>query len=150
MSEPSTSIPTEALGGRTCATCACFFAQINPLNPQQLQGFCRRTVAKPYQARVQQPQVLNGEPRIDKRTGQPILETVQVHGMMYDLTDAHGSCFDGWRPLGTLPGERAAEAMLRIALPRLLQNPDMPEELRQVIQAAMTALSGPEPKTLAS
>lgn len=119
----------EERGGRSCANCACYFEQVDK-NAAGLpvQGFCSRnpTTAYPYQTQRQkldsagQPMTLI--PR--KRTSGPIpdqplpvMETVNEIAFLFLPMKADNWCHDGWRPKGTLPGERRIEAVLRMHAP---------------------------------
>jgi hypothetical protein len=139
----STPLPTETLGGRICATCACFVVVTNPQNVSQQQGFCRRNAAREYEMKIPQQQVVNGVPRIDRHSGAPIMEQVAVTGYMYDRTLPGGSCFDGWRPIGSLPGERLVDSMLRAALPQFIAivSKDLPPELRSLLEQVRDAMA---------
>jgi hypothetical protein len=94
---------------RCCANCACYFVVPNPQNPMQSQGFCRREPANTAQVAVEVPMVNGkGEVMMQKdKTGRevPRMERRQQMAYVFDLTNASSVCFDGWRPLGTQPGD---------------------------------------------
>lgn len=95
----------EALKGRSCANCACYFESANPNNPKEVQGFCRRAPAEMAELRMQEERRdLKGNVVI--KDGQPVMQPVKVIAYVFKTTTATGICFDGWRALGTLPGER--------------------------------------------
>ncbi len=109
MSEPaigSASVPWDPveLGGRTCSACACYFESINPEDPKQFQGFCRRLPADMTKVRGQVPR-LDGQGKAVLRDGVPVMNSAEIIGFLYKPTQRDGTCFDGWRPKGTLPGQ---------------------------------------------
>lgn len=112
MNVPSiggTTVPWDPaeLQGRTCSACACYFESINPDDAKQFQGFCRRLPADMTEVRVQVPRRdREGQPVI--RDGQPVMNNERVAGFIFKPTQREGTCFDGWRPKGTLPGASSA------------------------------------------
>jgi len=139
---PQPSIPQPALWdaaelqGRECHACACYFESVNPENAKQVQGFCRRSPAELQQVRGQ-------EPRMDARTGQPVLRDGQpvmqpalITGYLFKAQPRNGTCWDGWRPKGTLPGESFGERSIRLLKPiieQLLEGQHVPSEVRDAI-----------------
>lgn len=100
---------------RTCATCACSKIESVPTRPNEKQMFCRRNSAFAAEMRVEVPRIgRDGKPVI--RDGKPVMEAGKANMFLYPPTDARLTCFDGWRPIGTLPGDRweMAAAMLPI------------------------------------
>src|ERR1700692_1112216 len=93
---------------RSCANCACNIMQKHMLNPLEQQMFCRREPPTAAQMRGETPRIRDGKPVMDKHTGKPIMESVQQLVYLYKPVTAESVCFDGWRPEGTLPGERAS------------------------------------------
>jgi hypothetical protein len=115
------AVPWDAalLKGRECATCACYFEQANPENALQSQGFCRRLPADMQQMRALEPRTdLQGNVMLGKDQ-KPIMQPTQVVGYLFKPTKRDGTCFDGWRALGTLPGERNIDTSVRHARDRL-------------------------------
>jgi hypothetical protein len=109
MNQPEPSIVPTApwdpaeLEGRTCNACACYFESVNPEDPKQFQGFCRRSPADMQKVRGQVPRLdLKGKPVI--KDGVPVMNTAEIIGFLYRPTQREGTCFDGWREKGTLPG----------------------------------------------
>jgi hypothetical protein len=135
----------ELLKGRDCGTCACYFEQANPENPVMVQGFCRRVPAEMQQMRVlEERRDLQGN--VVMRDGKPIMQPTTAIGYLFKPTKKDGTCFDGWRALGTLPGERPIETSMRLATDRL--GPllgQIPKEVRPFL-AALFGLSL-EPET---
>jgi hypothetical protein len=133
----------ELLKGRNCGSCACYYEQPNPENPAEVQGFCRRVPAKMQQMRVlEERRDLQGN--VVMRDGKPIMQPTVAIGYLFELTKKDGTCFDGWRALGTLPGERPIETSMRLASDRmqpLLSS--LPQDFRPFL-SALFGLS-PEP-----
>jgi hypothetical protein len=124
---------------RTCANCACSIIQEAPTLGKQL--FCRLNPAIGKMVRTQVPRIIKGQPQV--RDGKPVMEQGEALGFMFAPTMATLVCFDGWRPLGTLPGDftyRSSDIERRFGagLDRLLN--DMKED------AALQALAR-EPMT---
>lgn len=107
MSEPTIAAgvpwdPAE-LQGRTCNACACYFESVNPEDPKQFQGFCRRQPADMQKVRGQVPR-LDGKGQPVLKDGVPVMNSAEIIGFLYRPTQREGTCFDGWREKGTLPG----------------------------------------------
>ena len=138
------SVPWDpkALDGRDCGACACYFEQANPENPSQSQGFCRRAPADMQSMRGMEPRRdLKGN--VVMRDGQPVMQPTQIIGYLFKTTRREGTCFDGWRPLGTLPGERQIDTTMRLArdsLRPLLA--ELPESLRPFMAALFGSATG--------
>jgi hypothetical protein len=92
------------LQGRTCTACACYFESINPENPNQFQGFCRRQPADMTKVRGEIPRLDPVTKKPVTRDGKPVMNSAEIIGFLYHPTQRDGTCFDGWRPKGTLPG----------------------------------------------
>ena len=102
---------------RNCKTCACYTeVTLNPLAPPQSQ--CRRNGPMPAQIRIERPMMRKNlqtgqmEPKIDKATGQPLVEASIENVFLYAPTAPDSVCFDGWRPIGTPPGRPFTNAEL--------------------------------------
>jgi len=74
---------------RTCANCACSIEVTNPQAIGQKQLICRRNA----------PQLIAQHDKHGKVVGVSLVQAP---------TDKSLVCFDGWRPAGTLPGDRQA------------------------------------------
>jgi len=125
------------LQGRDCGHCACFFEQANPENPKQRQGFCRRQPADMAELRVMEQRVINGVPQC--KDGKPVMQPGKVVGFLYKPTKREGTCFDGWRPIGALPGDRIVDFQMRQAvhlLPSVLS--DLPKPSAAALSAVLT------------
>ncbi len=96
---------------RNCANCACSLEKENSLNKMEKQLFCRRNVAQAVPFRAERPRILNGEVMIDKRTNKPQVESFQDVAYMHAPTAPELVCYDGWRPIGTLPGDKSISAV---------------------------------------
>lgn len=102
---------------RSCANCACFarMRQDGSIAPPDsaladAQPICRRFPPQARQARVGVPVLdRNGQPVRDAKGGVRT-EPKAVMMMGYPPVIPTAVCYDGWRPLGTLPGERAPAA----------------------------------------
>jgi hypothetical protein len=108
MTEPTIGVNTipynvEELQGHTCSACACYFESVNPEDVTQFQGFCRRLPAQVTKVRGQVPRLdTAGKPIL--RDGQPVMNSAEIVGYLFQPTQREGTCFDGWREKGTLPG----------------------------------------------
>jgi hypothetical protein len=91
---------------RTCSTCACYFQQPHPENPKAIQGFCRLKKVLFTQMNIAVAAVDRFQKPMFDKTGAPRMVPERRDVFIYDPTPPNGTCFDGWRPLGTLPGER--------------------------------------------
>jgi hypothetical protein len=91
---------------RTCANCACQLWRENEMNKLEKQMFCRRNTPTAAQMRAERPRLRDGKVVIDKRTNKPEMENVMTVVYLYQPTMPELVCFDGWRPLETLPGEK--------------------------------------------
>lgn len=142
---PKVEVPwsAEALKGRECRTCACYFEQANAENPTQIQGFCRRLPADMAKVRMMEPRKdLKGN--FVMRDGAPVMQPTEVVGYIFKPTRREGTCFDGWRPIDTLPGERPIDVNIRQLRHRLVPVlADMPKEFRPFL-AAMFGLDTEE------
>lgn len=123
----SSSIPEQSvlwdqseLKGRNCHACACYFESVNPADPTKFQGFCRRTPAQLVQLRGEVPRLdRNNQPVL--KDGKPVMNSEIIPGYIYQVTQRDGTCFDGYRPKGTLPGEGPHAAVLRVLVPLMVK-----------------------------
>jgi hypothetical protein len=95
------------LQGRDCEHCACYFESVNPENPTQYQGFCRRWPAEFSQTRGQVPRLDPVTKLPMMKNGVPVMNNELITGFLFKPTQRQGVCFDGWRQKGTLPGARS-------------------------------------------
>jgi hypothetical protein len=134
---PEAKVPWDAalLGGRNCQSCAAYFEASHPDHPDQYQGFCRRGPATLTKMRVMEVRRdLKGNPVM--KDGQPVMQPAESIGFLYPVTQREGTCFDGWRALGTLPGETAHQTMLR-QIGQVFDLSKMPEELREPLRVLL-------------
>lgn len=137
--------PQPARGGRTCASCACYYELPHPKNPLEKQGYCARQPAMVGQVRVQVPRLDKaGNPvmsRQDPKT--PVSDSVEDIAFTHQPMSRSLVCMDGWRPLGTLPGQKTADVSFKAALrelaPLFMKDDATPEELRAAAERALAA-----------
>lgn len=98
-------IEDQAKPERTCANCACFHHVPNPVSPSQNQGMCRLNPPQHKRVRVEVPRMRLGQSVMGK-DGKPVMEIGEADALFYAPMTAEMVCFDGWRPIGTEPGER--------------------------------------------
>jgi hypothetical protein len=95
---------------RTCANCACHDTGTYPLTQQEMM-VCKRNPPNGIPMRVRRPAIdpVTRQPRMAKRADKPtpIMEEVQAVVVFYNPTSPDMVCFDGWRPMGTDPGDFA-------------------------------------------
>lgn len=126
-----------ALKGRTCSNCACYFESVNPDNPNKFQGFCRRNIADLIQLRGEVPRTdLQGN--VVMKDGKPVMNSEMIAGYVYKVTQRQGTCFDGYRVPGTLPGERNMDTAFREYLPDLFQQ--LEKYLTPELRSSLTRL----------
>lgn len=113
---PNVPWDPELLKGRDCQNCACYFESVNPENPAQYQGFCRRWPAEFSQTRGQVPRIDPVTRLPMMKNGQPVMNNELISGFLYKPTQRQGTCFDGYRPLGTLPGSRLDDQVKTVLL----------------------------------
>jgi hypothetical protein len=102
---------TEQHNARTCANCACF-ARMKPdgsivPGESEYQTVCRRHAPGARQVTIDVPVMKDGQPVLDGRQ-RPRIERVAAFQFGYQPTAPELVCFDGWRPIGTPPGETRA------------------------------------------
>jgi hypothetical protein len=94
---------------RQCSNCACFARMLPDGKVVPDDGgndgmlVCRRDTPASRLANVEVPVLKDGHAVIDR--GRPRLERTQVVQIGYKPITPDAVCFDGWRPVGTLPGE---------------------------------------------
>ncbi len=129
-----TESPHEPLGRpdlpdeRTCANCACAArmtrkGELLALDTVDPDSFlvCRRNMPQASQTTNRLPR-LDPVTREHMRTAerQPMYDTVTAVQIGYPASLPVATCYDGWRPLGTLPGERwDTSRMMRAFRPML-------------------------------
>jgi hypothetical protein len=95
---------------RQCSNCACFARMLpdGKVVPTDSNGdgmlVCRLETPASRLAYQEVPVIHDGKPVIDR--GKPRMERVQVVQIGYKPVTPDAVCFNGWRPIGTLPGER--------------------------------------------
>lgn len=102
---------------RRCENCACFarmtmdgsILEPDAPTPEKEQVFtvCRRLTPGGRQVRTEVPAFnpQTGAPIMDPRTNKQRMEMGTVMQIGYPHTLPTAVCYDGWRPLGTLPGD---------------------------------------------
>ena len=107
---------------RTCATCACSKIQKHPQLANVEQIFCRRDPINAAKVRVERAMINSKtkEPMFERDGKTPRTEIVEELGYMHRPVIATETCFDGWRPLGTLPGDKWTNARLDSQMAELL------------------------------
>lgn len=100
IADPPVIVPT----ARTCENCACAKKDNHPRFGPQL--FCRRETANTTVLRVKVPVIRDGNPIPDKnRPGKFVEREEDALFYLYRPTLPELTCFDGWRPIGTEPGD---------------------------------------------
>ncbi len=146
------ALPTE----RSCANCGCAArmkrtGQYLPLAATDPESFvvCRQSMP-------QASQVHDRKPRVDPATGAPmrngqgqqLYDAVVAVQIGYPATLPEAVCYDGWRPLGTLPGvrwggERMIEAFRPIIEKALIQTGVSRKAAEQMGHAMLTGILPP-------
>lgn len=100
---------------RSCANCACFArmrkdgAIVDDGSPDLLdpdtQTVCRRNIPGARQVRIDVPELRDGQPVLDK-IGRPLTRPTTIFQYGYQPIPPTAVCFDGWRAIGALPGEK--------------------------------------------
>lgn len=106
MVERNVMMTTETPEPRTCINCACHSIQHDMTNPLLSQMFCRRDPPIAQQMRLERPRMRDGKVVMGRDGKTAIMEQVQEIVYMYRPTKHSLTCFDGWRALGTEPGQR--------------------------------------------
>jgi len=95
---------------RVCGNCACFARMlpdgtvVETTEPGQDHAtVCRRDPPAARFERREVPVIRDGAPVMDR--GRPRMEARQVLQIGYRPMTETATCYDGWRKLGTLPGE---------------------------------------------
>lgn len=132
------------LTARRCGNCACYFEVSHPQNPLLKQGFCRLEPPSTAQVRVEVPMLdANGHPMMTKdKQGKPVprMEGRTQLAYTHDPTQPESVCFDGWRPLGTQPGDDWGQHELaQVAEQALIAIGDtMGPDMLELLQAALS------------
>lgn len=95
---------------RTCANCACHHLQEMNNNSLQKQSFCRRNTPAYGVAEVEVPRLDKDKNPTKGRDGKLIMERAQQGMYLYPPTLPTLVCYDGWRPMGSLPGARKLDS----------------------------------------
>lgn len=94
---------------RRCENCACYFRVHHPVDVDKSQAFCRRDPPVAQQVAVDVPRMRTFAGKTEPvlgRDGKPVMERKLQIAYVFAMTEAHMCCFDGWRPLGTQPGDQ--------------------------------------------
>ncbi len=137
---------------RICANCACFAAMrddgtiVDAAENPEAARVCQRNPPGGRYQRVEVPVLKDGAPVIDR--GRPRMEAKQVLQIGYPPTVEGATCFDGWRPEGTLPGVRwEAQRMIEAFLPMfekaLVQSGMSRQQAHALGEAMLTGLIPP-------
>ena len=103
MTALSVDIPKEA---RCCRNCACYMEVRHPQNPTEFQGFCRREPPRGQEVRVSVPRLNDKKEPMFMRDGKtPQMIEQRRMALVHQVTAREMTCFDGWRPVGTRPGD---------------------------------------------
>lgn len=128
--------PQPQRAGRNCGNCACFYELPHPQNPGQKQGFCALKPPIAGQVRVQVPRLdKQGKPVTTPRG--PAMDAAEDIAFAHAPTAASLCCIEGWRPIGTLPGERGGERGIDVRM-RELARAAQPA-LEQLVSAGVVA-----------
>lgn len=112
--------PQPARGGRSCANCACFYELPHPKNPLEKQGYCAKLPAIVGQVRLQVPRLdKDGKPVVVR--DRPLMDSIEDLAFTHQPTCRALVCMDGWRPVGTLPGNSWASDRLDRAMRRVFE-----------------------------
>lgn len=106
MTKPNNDTPAP----RQCCNCACF-ARMLPdgqvVSPHEAthEGMliCQLETPASRLGHKEIPVLKDGQPVMDR--GRPRMERVQVVEIGYKPVTPGATCFKGWRPVGTLPGD---------------------------------------------
>lgn len=99
---------------RSCGNCACFAHMLAdgtvleaPKAGAEAQTVCRRNTPGGRYVTIEVPvfDAKTGAPVLRRAGGEQRTERKQVLQIGFPPAVANGVCFDGWRPLGTEPGE---------------------------------------------
>lgn len=142
---------------RNCSNCACFAGMledgtvVDPAANPDVMRVCRRNPPGGRMVRVEVPvhDPKTGAPVIDR--GKPRLQAKQVLQIGYQPTVEYGVCFDGWRPVGTLPGvrwesQRMIEGFLPFLQKALVQAGVSAKAAQQMGDAMLTGMLPPKSK----
>lgn len=137
---------------RTCANCACFAGMLEDGNivditarPEAMR-VCRRNPPGARYQRVEVPVMHNGAAVVIK--GVPRMEAKQVLQIGFPPTIETATCWDGWRPAGTLPGvrwesQRMIEAFLPMLEKALVQSGISRQQAHEMGRAMLTGIMPP-------
>ncbi len=106
---------------RTCGNCACLYEMSNPQNPLQKGYFCRLNPAQHKKMRIEAPRLDKDGNPVKGRNDQIIMQPAEVDAFLWPPTVPTLTCFDGWRPVGTLPGERWESQRLQAAIDSIME-----------------------------
>lgn len=137
---------------RTCANCACAArmnrrGEFSDLAAVSAESFviCRRNMPQASETRTRQPRVDGKGAPVKNGQGAQVFDEVPAIQIGYPATLAEATCFDGWRPLGTLPGvkwetQRMAAAFVPVIEKALAQSGVSAKQARLLGEAMLTGL----------
>jgi hypothetical protein len=130
---------------RLCSNCACFGRMLpdgrvlDPSEPTS-EGMlvCQLDTPASRLAHQEVPVLKDGQPVMDR--GRPRLERIQVVQIGYKPVTPDARCFNGWRPIGTQPGENWKLTQLLPLVAELARgNPQAAKKLAEGMLADMLA-----------
>lgn len=108
MTDTTKNLDAQPLPSRTCSNCACFFVMTpNAANPNEKFALCRRDPPKHTQMRGEKPRIDIKTGKLTIKDGKVVMDNAMLEILCYPPAAPDLVCFDGWRPQGTLPGERS-------------------------------------------
>lgn len=147
--------PPMPVGKRKCENCAAYYTIPHPQNPLERQSFCSKEPPVSQVVRVEVPRLdPQGKPMMQRLApDKPAVDQVEGVAFAHRPTQPNLVCFDGWRPLAALPGERSADVALRqttAALVPVVRSaladapPEQAEQIGQVVKALEAFAAGEE------
>lgn len=108
MNEKSEMQSEAEIKSRSCANCACH--EVKTLAPGAVsQSFCRRDTPMAARMRFQEQMFGPDKMPLFLKDGKTLrMQEVERDVYLHKPTEPSLVCFDGWRALGTLPGEDTA------------------------------------------
>lgn len=145
--------PVDPLPGqRTCANCGCAArmnrkGEFSDLATVSADSFviCRRNMPQASEARTRQPRIDGTGSPVKNGQGAQVFDEVVAIQIGYPATLAEATCFDGWRPAGTLPGVkweslRLAQAFVPMLEKSLVQSGISRQQAHAMGEAMLTGL----------
>jgi|ERR1700678_83690 len=122
---------------RTCLNCACRMQAPSVENTTGMQSFCRRNTPGSQMVSVEIPRLDRNRNAIIGKDGKPIMEIGKARAYGYPPTEDSMVCFDGWRPVGTLPGDKDDMNKLLAVYADQMQKLWRDMQLQQLEEAAL-------------